>query len=572
MKILKKLNLNIITIILALLVTFSAVAIIIKSFIVHNKFNATDSSLAENFYCDCTKHNMLTRHYCVNKNKTLDNFENALRSAANPIYIEDYEGLKLFETAVNEKGYEFENTMVYLYNNIDCQGNTVGIGEYYETTLTSTRKEYIFKGTFNGVGHTISNVQYNGSFSKTQTNTDGDPWNKTYSLFTKINSNTTIQNLRVSNVGRTNDDGISGDSSDVKFVGGLVGWSDGGTISNCIVDNFTVRTKDETDNINVGGLFATGHATVENCYISQVTIQECLNSAGIGPCSPGQVNTNTGYRNPYGTRPSTIKNCVVKTITTNASNKYDYSVATYKEYNRVSYSSKDVSYNHTIENCYNSKTGDNFEKLGTDLSVGGETGSAWYYGGSTYNSGWPYLRSFISNWYDITFTIKDSSTKQTISNAGSIQGIVTPSCYTDYTTTNSTFSMYNQFVNAPDLSSIGYKFVEWKQYYQGTYYVYYEKIKFDITFVGCEYTDKTTSSTYNIYWGTVVDIIQTKHQIKYSFMDSSGTPKEVIYNISDYKYYITGHNLSTTTLNSDTANINNISPTTELKTYGSIWQ
>ncbi len=82
-------------------------------------------------------------------------------------------------------------------------------------------KDLPFKGTFNGNGKTISN------FSITET----DDFQKYYGLFGAIGKEATIKDLTIK------DAYIKLDSNYMFYAGGIVGYVEGGKISNCIVQN-----------------------------------------------------------------------------------------------------------------------------------------------------------------------------------------------------------------------------------------------------------------------------------------------------------------------------------------------
>ncbi len=145
--------------------------------------------------------------------------------------------LKEFSAKVNA-GITFANKIIYLTNDITLSGasnNHIPIG-------TSS---YPFKGTFDGNGYVISNIQ----ISKTTTNNVG--------LFGYV-SGGTIRNVKISN------GNISGKGN----TGGIVGYIESGTIEQCFnnVVNITVGA-----NGNGGGI--VGYANASKIYFCRNNVK-----------------------------------------------------------------------------------------------------------------------------------------------------------------------------------------------------------------------------------------------------------------------------------------------------------
>ena len=198
-----------------------------------------------------------------------------------------------------------------------------------------------FKGTFDGNGHVISGLKINK-----QTSNQG--------LFGCISDTSTIKNV-----------GIEG--CDVKGfykIGGLVGWSYGGTIESCYSTGDVSGTGD-----SVGGLVGfSERGTIESCY------SMCEVSGGVNSC---QVGGLVGWSDG-----GTIESCY---STGDVSGHSDvgglagYSCGTIES----CYSTGDVSGGNrvgglvgqssdTIESCYS--TGN----VSGDSEVGGLIGEAWF--------------------------------------------------------------------------------------------------------------------------------------------------------------------------------------------------
>lgn len=149
-----------------------------------------------------------------------------------------------------DKVFNYESSInAVLTNNIDCKGETIlPIG-------TAEGRE--FSGSFNGAGFKIFNFSTNRNFKVE---------NPTYITqgFFAYTKGATIKNLRLTKF--THD--FRGDSSKhTGFVGGLVGYAEDTTISNCQVDNFTIKT--EMNSRSVAGIVGGAQdTTVSNCSVN----------------------------------------------------------------------------------------------------------------------------------------------------------------------------------------------------------------------------------------------------------------------------------------------------------------
>ncbi len=175
------------------------------------------------------------------------------------------QGLVAFRDAVNE-GNTFIGKTVALDADIDLSGiSWVPIGIYI---YNNTSK--LFKGTFDGGNHTISNLHLDVSKSYT-------------GLFSYIYEST-VKNLTLNNVTCT--EGTN------EHIGGICGYSDRSTVSNCVVNG------DITGGNNVGGICGYSDCSaISNCVING-SITGDNNVGGI--C--GYISGND----------STISDCVVK--------------------------------------------------------------------------------------------------------------------------------------------------------------------------------------------------------------------------------------------------------------------
>lgn len=160
-------------------------------------------------------------------------------------------------TAINspEKLYEFQNQVnngeltnqayFKLTDDIALSGDFTPIGT----------KENPFTGTFDGNGYTISNLIIN---STTASNV------KYVGLFGYVSSSARIRNVKLQNVSI---------SEGATHAGGIVGYNEGATISNCEV---TSTTNAQTINViasrSAGGIAGTNEGIVDNCSVSKITI------------------------------------------------------------------------------------------------------------------------------------------------------------------------------------------------------------------------------------------------------------------------------------------------------------
>ncbi len=181
----------------------------------------------------------------------------------------------------------FDKATVLLMNDIDLENaEWIPIGDD-----RSQRTE--FHGTFDGQGHTVSNI-------KITKKTDRDDENKSsYGLFGNLKG--TVKNLNVDNVN------ISGAP---KFIGALVGRMNDGLIENCKVTNSNVTC----DNWTIGGLVGQWNdGKISGCTVENTTV---TGYAGVGAIAG--LALNAGER--------TLENCSVIgcTIAQNGSFGGDY--------------------------------------------------------------------------------------------------------------------------------------------------------------------------------------------------------------------------------------------------------
>ena len=225
------------------------------------------------------------------------------------VEIGTVEQLKAFRDAVNNKN-TYAGKTVKLTADLDLSGesNWTPIGDVNAYPSKS------FNGTFDGDGHTISNV----------TSSDNTPGETVAGLFGSV-VNGTIKNLTVKNV----------NISSSHYAGGIVAYtSNSPTIENCKVIGGTIKSTPVIDNGSydhgnqAGGImgYATAGSTINNCWVENVTITAYRDLGGIVGCSNGTVTNNTaknvtvtqdltnGYKNPT---PTTIGDIVGRGTATN---------------------------------------------------------------------------------------------------------------------------------------------------------------------------------------------------------------------------------------------------------------
>lgn len=156
------------------------------------------------------------------------------------LIIKNADDLFNFASEVNG-GNNYAGKTVALARDIDLENRAWSpVGEYY----TSTADAHAFSGTFNGNGHTVSNLNVNsegnnaGLFGYIQTSGNSSP----------VIKNLTVHNAQVSGVSR---------------VAVIVGNGYQGRVDNCHVNGII----NVTGNYQAGGLMGYGYAAVNNCSV-----------------------------------------------------------------------------------------------------------------------------------------------------------------------------------------------------------------------------------------------------------------------------------------------------------------
>ena len=251
-------------------------------------------------------------------------------TANNPYKIFTATQLETFRDIVNGANGQRQNKFAHakLMNDIDLKDVCGEEGDSW-TPIGNSSNEYT--GTFDGQNHTI-----NGLYIDTDDYYQG--------LFGYVSGSGKIEKLSV-----------SGDINGGWYVGGVVGYNNGGTVTGC---TFSVSGNVSGD-WHVGGIVGyngTG-ATVSNCYN---TGTDDYGGGVVGYSSGGVVGYNSG----------TVENC--------------YNTGSVKGGRYVGGVVGSNSFSATVTNCYNTGT-----VTGTGCFVGGVVGDN-YLGASVencYNTG-----------------------------------------------------------------------------------------------------------------------------------------------------------------------------------------
>ena len=282
------------------------------------------------------------------------------------ISINDEAGLKNLSSLVNDgNGFNFSTYTVILTGDIEFNEPVEGTSSNFTPIGNSNHK---FNGTFDGQGHTITNLKISG------VNYAG--------LFGYLGSESSVKNLGI--IGSS----ISGSS----YAGGIAGHNNGGTISNCY------NTGDIISTGNAGGIAGNNSGTISNCYNTRDvkatfsssydiyaggiagqnysgSISNCYNTGNVeATSSSSHTSVYTGGIAGYNYNGSTISNCYSTGITyvnSETSSVYAGGIA--------------GNNNGTISNCYN--TGKVTAYDSSDAYAGGIAGEGYGTISNCYNTG-----------------------------------------------------------------------------------------------------------------------------------------------------------------------------------------
>ena len=256
------------------------------------------------------------------------NPEGGLGTATHPYEIKTAAQLKTFRDIVNGANEQVKDSDAHakLMNNIDLKDVC---GESNSWIPIGNSESTAYTGTFNGNGKTISGLYINNS-------SDTDYQGLFGYLGTSGDNKGTVQNLSV-----------SGSVSGHWYVGGVVGYNNGGNVTGCIFSG----SGTVSGGMYVGGVVGENRGSVENCYNTGAV-------SGPDSGSGNSVGGVVGY-NYHGT----VENCYNTGTVSGSDSGSGNSVGGV------------VGYNHsgTVKNCYN--TGEvSGPDNGTSNYVGGVVG------------------------------------------------------------------------------------------------------------------------------------------------------------------------------------------------------
>lgn len=172
--------------------------------------------------------------------------------------------------------------------------------------LTTPTVNHVFKGTFDGGNHTISNITvsktYNANYSEKEV----------LAGFFGYAEGATIKNLKIQNATFTS----------AQKVGAIVAYAKNTTIENCNVDNVTIKSNPRKDSAtgvyydgsHAGGIVGYYEATedasaapvLQNCYVKNAEISAYSNVGGV----VGTVSGATAVVGRRTTAPATVVNTI----------------------------------------------------------------------------------------------------------------------------------------------------------------------------------------------------------------------------------------------------------------------
>lgn len=173
-----------------------------------------------------------------------------------------------FAKRVND-GKSYEGLAIGLGADLDFSGASF--------TVAGTSKDKPFMGTFVGQGHTVKNINFNGSVAA--------------GLF-GYTKKADISGIKLQNSTFKTSSG---------YAAGIVAYGDGVIISDCSVTDCTIRSERSTSDLGgVGGLagyledYAGYTATVSNCHVTNATLYGKRDVGGfIGDLFTGKITDST---------------------------------------------------------------------------------------------------------------------------------------------------------------------------------------------------------------------------------------------------------------------------------------
>ncbi|MBE8951553.1 MAG: hypothetical protein SR1Q7_00205 [Quinella sp. 1Q7] len=219
-------------------------------------------------------------------------------SEENPYLIGTVEGLQYLANYVNASDEYY-----YTNNENQCEGLNFKLAADLDLSsvanwTTIGYRDNPFRGTFDGDGHTISNLTITGK-------------SKYVGLFGNVGKGGTVQNVTLDNVNVSGKDSVGGliaynyesritnckintcNINGEYFVGGLIG-SNYGEVNDCAVIGGTVNGWGR-----VGGLIGVGGGTIKNNFVNATVYGESLTGGLVG-AAEGTINDNFYYSNVGG--------------------------------------------------------------------------------------------------------------------------------------------------------------------------------------------------------------------------------------------------------------------------------
>ncbi|MBR5520864.1 MAG: hypothetical protein IKU54_02600 [Oscillospiraceae bacterium] len=240
--------------------------------------------------------------------KNVVQIENILNPNPQTVEINNIDDFLLFVDNVNTNGYYIKGNTYLLNCDLDLAGIEIdpigSLSGVYSTSEKYTDASGGFCATFDGQGHTISNLEiiYDG--------TDNSKYNGGIGLFTNIASEGVVKNLNIvnANIVSVSDKPYEDHGNNIGILAGYCT----GTVINCHVSGNVQGYAGVGGMFGyIGGLSTTGdgghrvNGYVENCT-SNATVTGCqetapfagiIHYAKIVNCSAS--GTSTGIANPY---------------------------------------------------------------------------------------------------------------------------------------------------------------------------------------------------------------------------------------------------------------------------------
>ncbi len=204
--------------------------------------------------------------------------------------IRTYNDLYEMAYRINTGNEKYTTATYILANDIDCEDYTnwvpAGKTSLFHLNKPSLSKDWGFKGTFDGQGHIIKNLNIVSNLGYAQT----------FGIFGTLSG--TVKNLGVENFA------YSGGYADSR-VGAIAGQVlEGGLITDCYVATADINTNQHTDKGVAGGIAGANYAgTIKNCHAYNVTVT-AGRAGGVVGDNYGDGNNSDGTD-----RPGVIDNC-----------------------------------------------------------------------------------------------------------------------------------------------------------------------------------------------------------------------------------------------------------------------